>query len=66
MTCTEQHDDHIWLTLFGTAWAIQAIEWPVIYFWRGYAPNLEYLTVEFYPDDDFKDYCDVAVSELLK
>jgi hypothetical protein len=43
---SEQHDDHIWLTVNGEAWAIYAMDWPTIFLWRGYAPNLEFNAVE--------------------
>ena len=46
MTDAPQHDDHIWLTVDGEAWAIYRIRWPIIFLWRGYAPNLEYFAVE--------------------
>jgi hypothetical protein len=32
-----QHDDHIWLTVGGSSWAIFSIRWPIIYLWRGNA-----------------------------
>ena len=43
-----QHDDHIWLTVLGEAWAIRAIEpdRETFHLWRGYEPDLEYLTVQ--------------------
>jgi hypothetical protein len=33
----EQHDDHVWLTVGGSAWAIFSIQWPIIFLWRGNA-----------------------------
>ena len=39
---SEQHDDHIWLTVDGEAWAIRYIDRPFIGLWRGYWPNLGY------------------------
>jgi hypothetical protein len=41
-----QHDDHIWLTVGGEAWAIKWIHWPFIGLWRGYAPDLEFNYVD--------------------
>lgn len=43
---SEQHDDHVWLTVNGEAWAIQAMEWPIVFLWRGYEPNLEFSAVD--------------------
>jgi hypothetical protein len=49
-----QHDDHIWLTWCGEGWAIERIEDDVIFLWRGYAPDLEFLKVRwsrtYWPD----------------
>lgn len=63
-----QHDDHIWLTVNGEAWAILAIERQqtciVFRLWRGYEPRLEFLDVEL-RDPDWDGYCSAAV-ELLK
>jgi hypothetical protein len=42
---SEQHDDHIWLTVDGEAWAIKRVSWPLIQLWRGYEPELEYAVV---------------------
>jgi hypothetical protein len=42
----KQQDDHIWLTVGGSSWAIQYILPPVIYLWRGYYPNCEYSAVD--------------------
>jgi len=39
---TEQHDDHIWLTAGGSAWAIEWICGDIIGLWRGHWPNLEF------------------------
>jgi hypothetical protein len=43
---SEQHDDHIWLTVGGEAWAIKRISGPLIQLWRGYEPELEYAVVD--------------------
>jgi hypothetical protein len=42
----EQQDDHIWLTVGETAWAIKSIKWPIIILWRGYHPLLEYNIID--------------------
>lgn len=42
-----QHDDHIWLTLLGEAWAIRAIEGDIIWLWRGYQPDIEHMSVHW-------------------
>jgi hypothetical protein len=64
---SEQHDDHIWLVCGGEAWAIMAIQRHenrvVFYLWRGFAPDLEFSSVEFY-DPDWTDYCEKAVAML--
>jgi hypothetical protein len=44
-TVANQHDDHIWLTVKGEAYAIYKIDWPLIILWRGYAPHLEFTAV---------------------
>lgn len=65
-TMTEQHDDHIWLTVYGEAWAIRRIQRGrtlVIHLWRGYAPNLEFQAVEF-QKVDWAGYCEAAVAML--
>ena len=58
-----QHDDHIWLTVNGEGWAIRALEWPIIFLWRGYEPNLEYCAVEM-SRFNAKSYADKAVAML--
>ena len=42
----EQHDDHIWLTVNGEAWAICAMAWPIIFLWRGYEPDIEWTVLD--------------------
>jgi hypothetical protein len=37
----EQHDDHCWLMVGGSMWAIEFMRWPIIFLWRGYWPNIE-------------------------
>jgi hypothetical protein len=39
---TLQHDDHIWLTVGGRAWAIYAKDGDLITLWRGYHPYIEW------------------------
>lgn len=46
MNESPQHDDHIWLTVNGEAWAIKWMDWPYIWLWRGYYPDLEYSFVD--------------------
>jgi hypothetical protein len=46
MSEEEQHDDHIWLTVGGSAWAIEWIWGNIIGLWRGYYPNFEYSAVD--------------------
>lgn len=60
-----QHDDHIWLTVHGEAWAIRAMHWPVIWLWRGYWPDLEYTVVRL---DNFNSdhYADAAVAMMYR
>ena len=63
-----QHHDHIWLTVHGEAWAIQAIERPepgviTLHLWRGFAPNLEMTTVAL-ENPDWAAYCDAAVEMM--
>lgn len=60
---SDQHDDHIWLTVCGEAWAIQALEWPIVFLWRGYEPNLEYFAVEI-SNFDADAYADKALAML--
>lgn len=60
---TLQHDDHIWLTVGGDAWAIQSIHGPLIMLWRGYAPHLEYAMVDV-ANVDWAAYCACAEARL--
>lgn len=60
---SQQHDDHIWLTVSGSAWAIKAIRWPTIYLWRGYEPKLEYAVVDM-SEFNADAYCDRAALAL--
>lgn len=64
MTAGEQHDDHIWLTAGGSAWAIMRIHGNTIYLWRGYAPKLEYAVIRWHKKN-WPGYADVA-AQLLK
>ena len=59
-----QHDDHVWLTVGGEGWAICAMKWPMIWLWRGYAPDLEFSAVEM-SNFNAESYVDKAV-KLLK
>jgi hypothetical protein len=66
MNRSGQHDDHIWLTVNGEAWAIRAIERPdswVFRLWRGYYPELEFLSVEV-KSPDWDSYCEAAIKML--
>ena len=59
-----QHDDQIWLTVMGEAWAIRKIEryggCVYLHLWRGYEPDgIEYLDVAL-TDWDWPRYCDAA------
>jgi hypothetical protein len=60
-----QHDDHIWLTVMGGAWAIQSIERDeagdiaFINLWRGYAPALEFSRLRVI-EANWPHYCDAA------
>lgn len=64
MTDPPQHDDHIWLTVYGEAWAIRAMSWPYILLWRGYEPDLEFAVIHM---SGFcqEAYCEKAAA-LLK
>jgi hypothetical protein len=42
----QQHDDHIWLTVRGEAWAIQSKFESWIWLWRGYSPNIEVALID--------------------
>ena len=65
----EQHDDHIWLTVLGGAWAIKAMvrldhqNMLVMHLWRGYEPDLAYMTVAL-TNYDWAAYCDAAAALL--
>jgi hypothetical protein len=41
-TSPQQHDDHIWLTAGGRAWAIYAMKGHELSLWRGYHPYIEW------------------------
>jgi hypothetical protein len=58
-----QHDDHIWLTVGGEAWAIKRIRQPYFYLWRGYWPNLEY-TIVYMSEFDPVKYVERAVAQM--
>lgn len=64
----EQHDDHIWLTVQGEAWAIRSIERilpdePRFELWRGYYPNIEFRRV-WWPTKWWPVYMRAAASCL--
>ena len=61
---SKQHDDHIWLTVGGEAWAIHSMNWPVIWLWRGYEPDLEYSAVEM-SNFNAETYADKAIAMLM-
>ena len=61
----EQHDDHIWLTVNGTAWAIHSIRWPIIYLWRGYWPSFEFNAVDM-SEFDSKGYIERALPIIFR
>lgn len=58
-----QHDDHIWLTVGGSAWAILTIDGPFLMLWRGYEPDLEYCVIEM-SEFNSDSYADKAVEML--
>jgi hypothetical protein len=60
-----QHDDHIWLTVGCSSWAIREInhEYEYIALWRGYEPNIEYWGV-WMPNFNYEEYCDRAVKMM--
>lgn len=60
-----QHDDHIWMTIGGEAWAIRQISDNKIFYWRGYAPFLEYTVIDV-RDVNWALYCEHAVKKLEK
>jgi len=61
----DQHDDHIWLNVGGSLWAIRYIkhEHQYIALWRGYSQNIEYWGV-WVDQVNYQKYCDEAVSML--
>jgi hypothetical protein len=62
---TMQHDDHIWLTVGGSAWAIQFIQPPIIYLWRGFYPDFEFSAVDV-RNVDWDLYVALCVKMLQK
>jgi hypothetical protein len=66
---SEQHDDHIWLSVRGEGWAIRAIEREheamIFHLWRGYEPDLEFATVEF-TETNWPAYCEAAAALLSR
>lgn len=64
---SEQHDDHIWLTVLNEPWAIQCIERApdgmIFHLWRGYAPDLECWSVQVL-NPDWDGYCTAARAML--
>lgn len=59
----EQHNDHIWLTVKGEAWAILAIRSPIIYLWRAWHPKLEFSAIDI-SNFNFESYCAAAQRKL--
>jgi muconolactone delta-isomerase len=41
-----QHDDHIWLNVAGSSWAIKRKSGDLIQLWRGYSPYIEYSIID--------------------
>jgi hypothetical protein len=41
-----QHDDHIWLTVGGKAWAIHGVDGDLIHLWRGFYPYIQYAMLD--------------------
>ena len=66
---TEQHNDHVWVTVNGEAWAIMAIQHYgdiiIFHLWRGYEPNLEFCCFEVI-NPDWDAYCSAAVQMLYE
>jgi len=57
----EQHDNHIWLTVSGQAWAIRAIHKPIFYLWRGYMHDGTLETASLDTSEvDWDMYCERA------
>jgi hypothetical protein len=59
----EQHDDHIWLTVDGGAWAIHSLDGDLAMLWRGYEPALEFTILDM-TDVDWDSYTRSAVKLL--
>jgi hypothetical protein len=59
----EQHNDHIWLTVKGEAWAIRSIEDKVMHLWRGWEPDVERMSIDL-SRARWSSYCDAAVAFL--
>ena len=58
-----QHDDHIWLTVNGDAWAIYSLHGDVAVLWRGYEPDLEFSRLDM-SRVDWDSYTRKAVALL--
>jgi hypothetical protein len=66
-----QHDDHIWLTAGGSAWAIlrvhrsngRAYRFDL---WRGYKPDLEFAYLDIIISVDWDSYCAKAAMILTR
>jgi hypothetical protein len=63
-----QHDDHVWVTVRGEAWAIRNIKRPypdvmIFKLWRGHEPNLQFSWV-ILNDPDWRNYCEAAAALL--
>ena len=61
----EQHDDHIWITVAGEAWAIFSIRRNRFLLWRGYSPNLEFMVMGV-EHVDWESYCEKAHKKLMQ
>jgi hypothetical protein len=65
-----QHDDHIWLTAGGSAWAIRRVHRSNgqayrLDLWRGYKPDLEFAHLDI-TSVDWDSYCAKAATRLTR
>ena len=60
-----QHDDHCWLCVGGSMWAIHRMRWPLIWLWRGNWPYLEFNLVEM-SNFNSESYADKAIAMMKK
>ena len=67
MTADTQHDDHIWFTFVGQAWAVWKIEGETFYLWRGSnadVPSTLEFTIVHFPKFHWKMYADNAADYI--